>query len=147
MEKLVKNENKSIKYDESHIECITLALYYLTLNNPDIQAEMRESVFLELSKELLVKYSKNNFIIYNIVSIIRRIKNEDNLSKIAEDFLFTFFALFDYFYLTAKQYYKEHKSKEDGYQFELLIIKEIIAILGNISKNGKIHIMIFNQTK
>ena len=125
-------------FDESHIECITLALYYLTLDAPDIQNELKDSKFLEFSKELLIKYSKNNFIIYNVVSILRRIKDEDNLGKIAEDFLYTFFALFDYFYLNAKQYYKENtiKTQEQELQFELLIIKELIAILGNISKNG-----------
>lgn len=85
-----------------------------------------------------MKFSKNNFIIFNVISTLRRIKDEEYMDKIAEELLYTFFALFDYFYLSVK---KEMETSKDGTtqglsnNFEILIIKELIAILGNIVKD------------
>ena len=82
-----------------------------------------------------MKYSKNEFIIFNIISTLRRIKDEEYMDKIAEEFLFTFFALFDYFYLAAK---KITHIQDNSCKFEFLILKELVAILGNIVKD-EIH--------
>jgi len=83
------------------------------------------------------------------------------MSKIAEDLLFTFFALFDYFYLSLKNKLESQsndnndKSKNENnyplkannkkdqifeisFSFELTILKEIIGLFGNIVKN-EIH--------
>ena len=100
--------------------------------------------YLDLAKQLLVRYSKNNLIILNVISTLRRIKDNEYLDKIAEDLLYTFFALFDYFYLTAKEIISLEKEKNGEIQekiklnqnmFELIILKELVAILGNIVKN------------
>jgi len=76
------------------------------------------------------------------------------MNKITEDLLFTFFALFDYFYLSLKnklesksinnpnadkqKLIKKDENSEISYSFELTILKEIIGLFGNIVKN-EIH--------
>ena len=88
-----------------------------------------------------MKYSKNNFIIYNVISCLRRFKDEEYMNKIAEELLFTFFALFDYFYLNLKKKMEsDSNSNSIGVlnSFELMTIKELIGLLGNIAKS-EIH--------
>ena len=97
--------------------------------------EIKDKNFIELAKTILMKHSKNNFLIYNVVSILRRIKDEEFEVLVATEFLYTFFALFDYFYLSSKQCYKDCSKKD--VKFDLLILKELVAILGNIVKEGK----------
>ena len=97
--------------------------------------EIKDKNFLELAKNMLMKYSKNNFLIFNVVSILRRIKDEEFEMLMTQELLFTYFALFDYFYLSTKQSYQESTQKD--VKFDLLILKELVAILGNIVKEGK----------
>lgn len=103
-------------------------------------------------KQLLIRFSKNNLIIFNIISCLRRFKDEDYMNKITEDLLFTFFALFDYFYLLLKNNLdnKSNNNKKNSlinknedctdisFSFELTILKEIIGLFGNIVKD-EIH--------
>ena len=136
---ILSTDIKSNKEDEERIEYITLALYNLSVENIDIQSELQEQNFLELAKEILMKYSKNNFIIFNIISTLRRIKDEEYINKIAKELLYTFFALFDYFYLTVKKeiekYNKEDEINNLSNKFEFIILKELVAVLGNIVKD------------
>ena len=77
------------------------------------------------------------------------------MQKIAEELLFTFFALFDFYYLTLKNKLEsENKNNQNNQNnqkeilskihkknlsnLELTNLKEIIALLGNIIKN-EIH--------
>jgi len=74
------------------------------------------------------------------------------MNKITEDLLFTFFALFDYFYLLLKNNLdnKSNNNKKNSlinknedctdisFSFELTILKEIIGLFGNIVKD-EIH--------
>jgi len=69
------------------------------------------------------------------------------MNKITQDLLYTFFALFDYFYLSLKsklennnkiQINKQEKNHEISFSFELTILKEIIGLFGNIVKD-EIH--------
>jgi len=138
------NEKKEI--EENLLEYLSLSLLHLSLENciyrdkiDDVQMEIKEKNFLELAKNMLMKYSKNNFLIYNIVSILRRIKDEEFEMLMTQELLYTYFALFDYFYLSTKQSYQDSNQKD--VKFDLLILKELVAILGNIVKEG---IDIFN---
>lgn len=137
------NEIKNEECDNNVLEYITLSLVHLSLENcnnnnfinlDDVQMEIKEKNFIELAKTILMKYSKNNFLIFNVVSILRRIKDDEFEVMMTTEFLYTFFALFDYFYLSSKQNYKE--SSKTDVQFDLLILKELVAILGNIVKEG-----------
>jgi hypothetical protein len=106
----------------------------MTLILGDIQDELIELNFIDVAKDTMMKYSKNEFIIYNVVSCLRRLRDQSYLDQIAEEFLFTFFALFDYFYLSVKNMIE----KDNSNKFEVLILKELVAILGNIVKD-EIH--------
>src|SRR5690348_2204246 len=93
-----------------------------------------------MAKQILMKFSKNNFIIFNVISTLRRIKDEEYMDKIAEELLYTFFALFDYFYLSVKKEMETNTRNRESVttksvNFEILIIKELIAILDNIVKD------------
>jgi hypothetical protein len=141
LNKLIFNSETS-EVDESHIELITLALYNLSIDNYEVQSELKDQKFLEISKQILMKYSKNNFILFNIVSTLRRIKDEEYFEKITEELLFTFFALFDYFYLNTKKDLEIEISKNSNLEslsnrFDFIILKELVAILGNIVKDEK----------
>lgn len=100
---------------------------------------MIDQEFLDLAKQIMVKFSKNYFIVFNVISCLRRIRDEEYMDKIAEELLFTFFALFDYFYLTVKKEVDNkntnNKSGLSSNGFEILILKELVAILGNIVKD------------
>jgi hypothetical protein len=85
-----------------------------------------------------MRFSKNNFIIFSVISTLRRIKDEEYMDLIAEELLFTFFALFDYFYLTVKKVVENEKESNLASlsnRFEFIILKELVAILGNIVKD------------
>lgn len=143
-----ESNKKKEECDENLLEYITLSLLNLSLENcnqkfknlDDVQMELKDKNFLEIAKTILMKYSKNTFLIYNIVSILRRIKDEEFEILMTQELLFTFFALFDYFYLSSKQCYQESVKKD--IIFDLLILKELVAILGNIVKDGNINIII-----
>jgi hypothetical protein len=71
------------------------------------------------------------------------------MDKIVEELLFTFFALFDYFYLTLKNKIESNLNIQEINTYtntniknlsnlEMTNLKEIIALLGNIIKN-EIH--------
>lgn len=120
----------------------------------EIQSELIENNFLDIYKKILTKFSTNNLIIFNIISCLRRFKDEEFMQKIAEELLFTFFALFDYYYLTLKNKLEsdtqnqlskieENKTKNLS-NLDMTNLKEIIALLGNIIKN-EIHQKPFMQ--
>jgi hypothetical protein len=136
LHKLLEKEHE----DENLIECITLNLYNLSYNNFDIQMELKDQNILEMAKLILMRYSKNYFIIFNTLSCLRRIKDDEYMDIITEELLYTYFALFDYFYLTIKKEL-EAQTRENfnrANKFEYIILKELVAILGNIVKD-EIH--------
>lgn len=115
----------------------TVSPIIIQLDN--IQAELNDLDFIETSKTLLVKFSKNNFIIFTTLSTLRRIRDIQYVEKIATDLLYTFFALFDFFYLSAKEIIKNQGEGSDlesnaDFKSQILILKELTAILGNIVK-------------
>jgi hypothetical protein len=132
--------------DEEIIEFITLCIYNLSFDNYDVQLELKDLNYLDTAKNILMKFSKNNFLIFNVLSTLRRIKDEEFVQKITEELLFTYFALFDYFYLTVKKEIEGEKKRsgesffklENMNRFEFIILKELVAILGNIVKE-EIH--------
>lgn len=130
-------EKISEKVDENLLEYVTLAIYNLSFDNVDIQSELKDLSYLEIAKQILMKYSKNKFLIFNILSTLRRIKDQEYVDKITEELLFTFFALFDYFYLTTKKEIEQDPEKINtlSNKFDFIILKELVAILGNIVKD------------
>ena len=61
----------------------------------------------------------------------------------SQELLFTYFALFDYYYINVKKDIEIYKSQEISLnilsnQTKFIVLKELVAILGNISKN-EIH--------
>lgn len=94
----------------------------------------------------MINFSKNNLIIYSLISILRRISDKEFLNQISKEFLYTFLALLDFYYVNVKEripnkfslesdnkkeYYVEYKNKEEE-ELDLTILKEITALLGNL---------------
>lgn len=69
----------------------------------DIQCEIQESKFLSFSITLMVNFSKNNIIIYALISIFRRISDNEFIAKLSKELLYTFVALLDYYYVSVKE--------------------------------------------
>jgi hypothetical protein len=101
----------------------------------------------------MVNYSKNNLIIYALISILRRITDSEYIEKVSKEFLFTFLALLDFYYVSVKETLKIElnnikstklvKNDNNLYSLnlDLIILKEITALLGNlmiISENVRI---------
>ena len=130
--------------NESVLEKVSFAIYNLTKDSGEIQEDLKDqNNYLNLAKELLVKYSKNTNIVFNTVSTLRRIKNNVFYNKMSQELLFTYFALFDYYYINVKKEIEIYKSQEISLnilsnQTKFIVLKELVAILGNISKN-EIH--------
>jgi hypothetical protein len=142
-----KNSNQNTisltKEKISLIEYLTLALYNLTIDNTEVQSELIDQNYLKLAKEILIKYSNHNFILFNVISSLRRIRDEEYLEKITEELLYTYFALFDYFYLKTKKSLEDCENSSEKFSistnsFDFIILKELVAILGNIVKD-EIH--------
>ena len=137
---LNQNQNSLNKENISLIEYLTLALYNLTIDNIEVQSELIDHNYLKLAKEILIKYSNNNFILFNVISSLRRIRDEEYLEKVTEELLYTYFALFDYFYLKTKKSLEDcenscEESSISTNSFDFIILKELVAILGNIVKD------------
>jgi hypothetical protein len=143
-------ETNTNRHEE--IEYITLSIYNLAIDNYEIQSELIDLDFLVIAKEILIKFSNQNFILFNVLSTLRRIRDEEYLEKITEELLYTFFALFDYFYIKTKTSFEEKLEKTEiaekheessesrkefflDDRFEFIILKELVAILGNIVKD------------
>ena len=130
--------------NEDILEKVSFAIYNLTKDSGEIQEDLKDqNNYLNLAKELLVKYSKNTNIVFNTVSTLRRIKNNAFYNKMSQELLFTYFALFDYYYINVKKDIEIYKSQEISLnilsnQTKFIVLKELVAILGNISKN-EIH--------
>ena len=129
--------------DENILESVSLAVYILTKDSSEIQEDLRDQNYLDLAKKLVVNYSTNNNIVYFTVATLRRIKDEDFYNKMSQELLYTFFALFDYYYIAVKKEINELKDKKENIsilstQTQFVVLKEIVAILGNIVKN-EIH--------
>ena len=139
-------------YRHEEIEYTTLSIYNLAIDNYEIQCELIDLDFLIIAKEILIKFSNQNFILFNVLSTLRRIRDDEYLEKITEELLYTFFALFDYFYIKTKTIFEENLEKVEKAEehkgsshipkehilvdrLEFIILKELVAILGNIVKD------------
>lgn len=77
----------------------------------------------------------------SVISIFRRIKDKEFIYKITIELLYTFLSLLDYFYvdlkeleLLAKVSTEQSRTKIDK-SLKILLIKELIALLGNLVVN------------
>lgn len=126
--------------DEEILENVALSVYILTKDSGEIQEDLRDQNYLDLAKKLVVNYSTNNNIVFFTVATLRRIKDEEFYNKMSQELLYTFFALFDYYYITVKKEIDMLKEKKFDLsvlstQTQFVVLKEIVAILGNIVKN------------
>lgn len=133
--------------EEEILENVALAVYILTKDSEETQEDLKDQNYLELAKKLVVNYSTNNNIIFFTVATLRRIKDEEFYNTMSKELLYTFFALFDYYYITVKKEIDMLKEKKNDLsvlsnQTQFVVLKEIIAILGNIVKND-IHLKPF----
>ena len=121
------------------VENISLSVYILAKDCDEIQEELCSLNYLALAKKLLQTYSTNDNIILLVISTLRRIKDEKFYEKMCLELLYTFFTLFDYYYLDSKKEFNIIKTENKNInllpQSKLAILKELVAILGNIIKN------------
>ena len=135
--------------DEILLESVSLAVYILTKDSSEIQDDLKEqNNYLILAKKLLVEYSINNNMVLYIVSTLRRIRDDDFYEQMSQELLYTFFALFDYYYIAAKKEVEEYKEKKISLsnlsnQTQFIVLKELIAILGNIVVKNEAHLKPF----
>lgn len=125
--------------DKELIENMSLSICFLAKGCDEIQEDLFSLNYLTLAKKLLVTYSASTNIILFIISTLRRIKNDKFYEKMSQELLFTFFTLFDYYYLDSKKEFNKIKIENKNInlltQPKFTILKELIAILGNIIKN------------
>ena len=140
----VDNANKDISI--INLEYIMIALceinkdcckLYIIYKLVDIQCELVDLKFLEVGKELMMKYTQNPIILFSTISILRRIKDKEFMTKMTEELLLTFFALVDHLYVELKEWKLNKENKEGENNIKVLIMKEIIALLGNLVVNEK----------
>ena len=134
--------------NEELIETVSMAVYNLTKGSHEIQEDLRDQKYLELAKKLIVNHSTNNKIVYFTIATLRFIKDDDFYNTMSQELLYTFFALFDFYYITVKKEINALQSEKTNDNIQQLaklssethfvVLKEIIAILGNIIKN-EIH--------
>ena len=135
--------------EENILENVSLAVYFLTKDSSEIQDDLKEqNNYLILAKKLLVDYSVNNNMVLYIVSTLRRIRDDDFYEQMSKELLYTFFALFDYYYIADKKEIEEYKEKKIpisklSNQTQFIVLKELVAILGNIVVKNEIHLKPF----
>ena len=135
-------------YDAKCNQEIYVKAEHLTKGSHEIQEDLRDQKYLELAKKLIVNHSKNNKIVYFTIATLRFIKDDDFYNTMSQELLYTFFALFDFYYITVKKEINTLQSEKTNDNIQQLaklssethfvVLKEIIAILGNIIKN-EIH--------
>ena len=90
-----------------------------------MHSELMKASFIGIAEKLLVEYENNQIVVFNTLSVLRRINNYTFYQELASNLLLTFFSLFDFYY---------QKAKNEPENLSSTVLKEIIAILGNIGK-------------
>lgn len=83
----------------------------------------------------MVDNSKRLSIILLVISVLRRVKDNQFMSKITEELLYSFLALIDFLYVDLKEKSSNDVSLTEETNIQLILMKEVIALIGNLIVN------------